>query len=74
MHSTAYTLKLKEIQFFDNQIQELQDTAKKQKGIDYITKSVATSNQATVLIDSFQQAQADLNELRLNRAGLNTAL
>lgn len=74
MESTDYTHKLKEIDLIDEQIEELQHTAREQKKINYITRSKQTSDNVSALLNSRKQAQIELNELRTEGAGLNAAL
>jgi len=74
MESTEYQLKLDEISLLKNQINQLDDTAQKQRSINYITRSQETLNSKTPLLNRLGRVQNELENIKAEGAGIGGAL
>lgn len=74
LESAEFKQKVKEIDLIDKQIALLNETAQKQQRINHITKSVKTLDEANILLARRNKAQAELNAIKNQGAGLNAEL
>ena len=74
MESTEYQLKLDEINLLKNQINQLDDTAQKQRSLNHVTRSQETLNSKTPLLNHLGKVQDELESIKVQGAGIGGAL
>lgn len=74
VQSVVFQEKLSEIQLLKQQVESLNKTARQQQRINHVTRSQQTLKQANTSLLALNKAEQELDELKKQGAGINSAL